>query len=650
MPTYKAPVADVMFLLNEVFHIDRYNNLPGFADATPDLVEAVLDEAAKFCEDVLTPLNRVGDREGCTRHADGSVTTPSGFKDAYNRLIAGGWNGASAPAEFGGQGLPRVLSQAVGEFLISANMAFAMYPGLTQGAVAALIAHGSAEQKALYLPKLISGQWTGTMNLTEPQCGTDLGLTRTRAVPQADGSYKITGTKIFISAGEHDLAENIVHLVLARIEGAPEGVKGISLFVVPKFLPSKDGGFGDRNGVSCGSIEEKMGIHANSTCVMNYDDATGWLVGEPHRGLNAMFVMMNEARLGVGQQGLAMSEVAYQNAAAYAKERLAGRALTGAKFKDKAADPIIVQPDVRRMLMTMRAFNEAARALVLWTALKSDVARHSEDAKVRQAADDHMGLMTPVIKGVLTDQGFANTVMAQQIFGGHGYIAEHGMEQFVRDARIAMIYEGANGIQALDLVGRKLPRDGGRALQAFLAEVSGFIKEHGDDAESGAIRETVGASDRRTATGDHVVHAECARQSRQCRRRLDRLHAPLRTGRARLHVVPDRAGGLRQRRDQQRRRRPDGGEAHHRTVFRRTFAARRYHPSGAHQGRRLKHDGVAGRGLLKRSGAPLQFRATWTIWSVRFHGRLAKRLQIAQRLQGASRSAALPIAGQGSHE
>ena len=362
-------------------------------------------------------------------------------------------------------------------------MAFAMYPGLTQGAAAALIVHGSPEQKALYLPKLISGEWTGTMNLTEPQCGTDLGLTRARAVPQADGSYKITGTKIFISAGEHDLAENIVHLVLARIEGAPEGVKGISLFVVPKFLPTKDGGVGARNGVSCGSIEEKMGIHGNSTCVMNYDDATGWLVSEPNRGLNAMFVMMNEARLGVGMQGLAMSEVAYQNAASYAKERLAGRALTGAKFKDKPADPIIVQPDVRRMLMTMRAFNEAARALVLWTAIRSDVAHRSGDAKERQAADDHMGLMTPVIKGVLTDQGFANTVMAQQVFGGHGYIAEHGMEQFVRDSRIAMIYEGANGIQALDLVGRKLPRDGGRALQAFFAEVSGYIKDHGADAE-----------------------------------------------------------------------------------------------------------------------------------------------------------------------
>jgi alkylation response protein AidB-like acyl-CoA dehydrogenase len=482
MPTYKAPVDDVMFLLSDVFHIDRYNNLPGFADATPDLVEAVLAEAAKFCEDVLTPLNRVGDKEGCRRHDDGSVTTPTGFKNAYRRLTEGGWIGASAPAEFGGQGLPMALTQSIGEFLASANVAFAMYPGLTQGAAAAIFAHGAVELKALYLPKLISGQWTGTMNLTEPQCGTDLGLVRTRAVPQTDGTYKITGTKIFISAGEHDLAENIVHLVLARIDGAPEGVKGISLFVVPKILPAADGGLGARNAVSCGSIEEKMGIHGNSTCVMNFDDATGWLVAQPHRGLQAMFTMMNEARLAVGVQGLALSEVAYQNAAAYAKERLAGRALTGAKFKDKPADPIIVHPDVRRMLMTMRAFNEAARALVLWTALKSDVAHRSGDAKERQAADDHMGLMTPVIKGVLTDQGFANTVLAQQVFGGHGYIAEYGMEQFVRDARIAMIYEGANGIQALDLVGRKLPKDSGRALQAFFSEVSAYIKEHGNDA------------------------------------------------------------------------------------------------------------------------------------------------------------------------
>ena len=598
MPTYKAPVDDVMFLLSDVFHIDRYNNLPGFADATPDLLEAVLEEAGKFCEDVLTPLNRVGDKEGCRRHDDGSVTTPTGFKEAYKRLVEGGWIGASSPSEFGGQGLPRVLSQAIGEFLVSANMAFAMYSGLTQGAAAALFVHGSPEQKALYLPKLVSGQWTGTMNLTEPQCGTDLGLTRSRAVPQPDGSYKITGTKIFISAGEHDLAENIIHLVLARIEGAPEGVKGISLFVVPKFLPTKDGAVGARNAVSCGSIEEKMGIHGNSTCVMNYDGATGWLVGEPNRGLNAMFVMMNEARLGVGMQGLALSEVAYQNAAAYAKDRLAGRALSGAKFKDKAADPIIVHPDVRRMLMTMRAFNEAARALVLWTALKSDVALRSGDAKERQAADDHMGLMTPVIKGVLTDQGFANTVIAQQVFGGHGYIAEHGMEQFVRDSRIAMIYEGANGIQALDLVGRKLPKDGGRALQAFFAEVTAYHQGARRRRGARALCQAARPGARRAATGDDVVHAERARQSRQCRRRLDRLPAPLRPGGARLYVVPDRRGGEVEPHGKQRRRRAHGGEACNRALLRRAHAAGLDDASRAHQGRRRQHHGVAGGGVL----------------------------------------------------
>jgi acyl-CoA dehydrogenase len=482
MPVYRAPVDEMTFLLSDVFHLDRYNNLPGFAEATPDVVEAVLVEAAKFSEEALAPLNRVGDKEGCRRNADGSVTTPSGFKDAYKKLAGGGWIGVAAPAEFGGQGLPIVLAQAVNEFFCSANMAFGMYAALTQGAAAALLRHGTAEQKKAYLPKLVAGQWAGTMNLTEPQCGTDLGLVRTRAVGQPDGSYKISGTKIFISAGEHDLAENIVHLVLARIEGAPEGTRGLSLFVVPKIVPTADGGLGVRNAVSCGSLEEKMGIHGNATCVMNYDGATGWLVAEPNRGLHAMFTMMNEARLGVGVQGLAMSEIAYQNAAAYAKERRAGRALTGAKFPQKPADPIIVHPDVRRMLMSMRAFNEAARALVSWTAIKSDIAHRSTDAKERQSAEDHLGLLTPVIKGVLTDQGFANTVLAQQIFGGHGYIAEHGIEQFVRDARITMLYEGANGIQAIDLVGRKLPKDGGRALQAFFAEISAYVKEHGDPA------------------------------------------------------------------------------------------------------------------------------------------------------------------------
>jgi len=481
MPVYKAPVDEVTFLLHDVFRLDRYNNLPGFAEATPDVVEAVLAEAAKFSEAILMPLNRVGDKEGCRRDADGSVTTPSGFKAAYKKLAEGGWIGVSAPAEFGGQGLPIVINQAVSEFFSSANMAFGMYAALSEGAAAAITVHGSPEQKNLYLPKLVSGQWTGTMNLTEPQCGTDLGLVRTRAAPQSDGSYNISGTKIFISAGEHDLAENIVHLVLARIDGAPAGTRGLSLFIVPKFLPAPNGGVGARNAVSCGSIEEKMGIHGNATCVMNYDGATGWLVAEPNRGLQAMFTMMNEARLGVGVQGLAMSEVAYQNAAVYAKERLAGRALTGAKFPDKAADPIIVHPDVRRMLMSMRAFNEAARALVVWTALKSDIAHRAADAREKAAAEDHLALLTPVIKGVLTDGGFANAVLAQQIYGGHGYVAEHGIEQFVRDARITMLYEGTNGVQALDLVGRKLPKDGGRALQAFFAELTAYAKERGAD-------------------------------------------------------------------------------------------------------------------------------------------------------------------------
>ncbi len=481
MPSYKAPIEDVNFLLNDVFQFDRYNNLAGFSDASADVREAILAEAAKFAEEVLQPLNRVGDLEGCVRQGDGRVTTPKGFKEAFRQFADGGWLGLSAPAEYGGQGLPVTLTQTVAEFQTSANMAFGMYPGLTQGAMAALLVHGSGEQKKTFVPKMVAGQWTGTMNLTEPQCGTDLGLLRTRAVKQADGSYKITGTKIFISAGEHDLAENIIHLVLARIEGAPAGIKGISLFVVPKLKINADGSPGAPNGVSCGSIEHKMGIHGNSTCVMNYDDATGWLVGAENKGMAAMFVMMNEARLGVGVQGLAMSEVAYQNAAAYARERLQGRALTGTQAPDKPADPIIVHPDIRRTLLSIRAFNEAARAMVIWTALKNDIAHRSGDDKERQAADDHLGLMTPVLKGVLTDTGFANTVLAQQVFGGHGYIAEHGMEQFVRDARIAMIYEGANGIQALDLVGRKLPRDGGRAAMAFFAEVNAFARDHGAD-------------------------------------------------------------------------------------------------------------------------------------------------------------------------
>jgi len=482
MPSYKAPVADTLFLLNDVFDYQRYNNLPGFADASPDIVEAVLGEAAKLAEEVLQPLNRVGDLEGCVRHDDGSVTTPKGFKEAFKSFAEGGWVAVSGDPIYGGQGLPHFLSTSVAEYASAANMAFAMYAGLTAGAIAALYVHGDDAQKQTYLPKMISGQWTGTMNLTEPHCGTDLGLIKAKAAPQGDGSYAITGQKIFISSGEHDLTENIIHLVLARIEGAPAGVKGISLFVVPKVLVNEDGSLGARNGVSCGSLEHKMGIHGNSTCVMNYDGAKGWLIGEANRGLNAMFVMMNEARLGVAVQGLAVSEVAYQNAAAYAKERLQGRSISGVKEPAKPADPILVHPDVRRMLLEVRAFNEAARAFVLWAALSSDEAHRSPDAAARQAADDRLGLLTPVLKGVLTDVGFANAVKAQQVFGGHGYIGEWGMEQFVRDARIAMIYEGANGIQALDLVGRKLPKDGGRAITTFFSEVAGFISANKDDA------------------------------------------------------------------------------------------------------------------------------------------------------------------------
>jgi alkylation response protein AidB-like acyl-CoA dehydrogenase len=481
MPIYKAPVSDTVFLLSDVFDYARYANAPGFSEAPIDVVEAVLTEGAKFVEEVIQPLNRTGDIEGCKRNDDGSVTTPKGFKQAYKRLVEGGWVGLAGDPSYGGQGLPMFVGALFGEYECSANIAFSMYPGLTRGAVAAIMAHANDNLKARYLPKLTVGEWTGTMNLTEPHCGTDLGLIKTKAVPQPDGSYAITGQKIFISAGEHDLADNIVHLVLARIEGAPPGTKGISLFLVPKFLPDADGKPGARNGAVCGSIEHKMGIHGNSTAVLNYDGAKGWLIGEEHRGLPAMFVMMNGARLAVAVQGLGLSEVAYQNAAAYAKERRQGRSLKGAAEPGKPADLLLVHPDVRRMLLEIRAFNEAARALLVWVALTEDEARLSPDPKARVAADDRLGLMTPVMKGVFSDYGFMNAVKAQQVLGGHGYIAEWGMEQFVRDARIAMIYEGANGVQALDLVARKLPKDGGRALLALFAEISQFLSACQDD-------------------------------------------------------------------------------------------------------------------------------------------------------------------------
>ncbi len=480
---YQPPVRDHVFLLEDVLKIDQYSDLPAFADASLDVVKAIIEEAGKFTGEVLAPLNSVGDKQGCTWHPDNTVTTPTGFKEAYKQLCEGGWTGLGSDPAYGGQGLPHVVNLSFSEMSSSANMAFSMYPGLAHGAYSAIHTGGSDEQKQTYLPKMVTGEWTGTMNLTEPHCGTDLGLLRTKAVPQADGSYRITGQKIWISAGEHDMADNIVHLVLARIEGAPAGVKGISLFIVPKFFPNADGSVGARNeGVKCAGLEEKMGIHGNATCVMAYDDAVGYLIGEENAGLKIMFVMMNEARIGVGLQGVAQAEAAYQAAAEFAKDRLQGRSLTGPKNAAGPADPIIVHPDVRRMLLDSKAMIEAGRAFLFWTALQGDLSHGHPDEAVRQKGADYMGLLTPVLKGYLTDKGFKVCVDSMQVFGGSGFTEHFPASQYLRDCRIALIYEGTNGVQALDLVGRKLAANGGRAVMSFFAEIDAYIEANAADA------------------------------------------------------------------------------------------------------------------------------------------------------------------------
>ncbi len=472
MPSYTAPIKDMQFVLHDVLGVSD-QDIPGYADLDRAFTGAVLEEAGKVASEVLVPLNAVGDTQGCILE-NGVVRTPEGFGAAFDQLKEGGWMALDAAEQYGGQGLPYLMHSAVNETFVSANMAFNMYQGLTHGAYSAILAHGTEAQKDRWLPKLANCEWTGTMNLTEPHCGTDLGLMRTRAVPQDDGSYAVTGQKIFISAGDHDMADNIVHLVLARIPGGPDGIKGVSLFIVPKVLVNEDGSLGARNGVTCGKIEEKMGIHGNATCVMNYDGATGWLLGEEHKGMRAMFTMMNEARLGVALQGYAQAESAYQNAVIYARERLQGRAATGAENPDGPADPLIVHPDIRRSLMDQKSFVEGARAFTYWGASLIDRAHRMDDA----AADGLISLLTPVLKGFLTDKGFDMAVAAQQVWGGHGYIEDAGMSQFARDARIAMIYEGANGVQALDLVGRKLALDGGRHVMAYFGMIKTFIKEN----------------------------------------------------------------------------------------------------------------------------------------------------------------------------
>ncbi len=493
MGQYNPPLRDMQFVLHEMLEVEKHlKKLPPHADIDAATIDTVLEEGGKFCAEVLFPLNQVGDREGCTRHADGSVTTPTGFKEAYAQFVEAGWPSLGGDPDYGGQGMPHVVSSAFMEMMNSANQAWTMYPGLSHGAYNALKAFGTPEQKKTYLPKLTSGEWTGTMCLTEAHCGTDLGLLKSKAEPNADGSYSISGTKIFISAGEHDLAKNIVHLVLARLPDAPGGTKGISLFIVPKFLPA-DGGVGARNGVMCGSIEHKMGIHGNATCVINLDGAKGWMVGAPNKGLNAMFVMMNSARLGVGMQSLGLAEVAYQNSLAYAKDRLQGRSLTGPKQADKPADAIIHHPDVRRMLLTQKANVEAARAFTYWAGLAIDREHKHPDEKVRKDNADLVALLTPVVKGFITDNGYECTTLAMQVLGGHGYIAEWGLEQYVRDARINMIYEGTNTIQALDLLGRKVLMDGGAKLMKFGKGISDLIASHAADPSMKEFTDPLGA-------------------------------------------------------------------------------------------------------------------------------------------------------------
>jgi alkylation response protein AidB-like acyl-CoA dehydrogenase len=486
MQVYKAPIRDMQFVVHELHDSASLTQMPGLEEVTPDLIDSILEEAGKFAERVLVPINASGDEVGCT-YENGVVRTPAGFKDAYDQFRAGGWTAVAAKPEYGGQGLPEMVNKQIEEMISAANTSFGLYPGLTHGAYQAILDHATDELKQRYLPKLVDGSWSGTMCLTEAHCGTDLGMLRTKAVPQPDGSYKVSGSKIFISAGEHDLTENIIHLVLARMPDAPPGVKGISLFLVPKFLPDDNGGPGARNGVVCTAIEHKMGIKASATCQLTFDDATGWLVGQPHKGMRAMFTMMNSERLTVGIQGLGAAEAAYQGAVFYAKDRIQGRSLSGPKAPNQPADPIIVHPDVRRMLMTIRAYTEGCRALGGWVARQLDDVAHTADPAARRAAEDFTALMTPLVKALFSDLGFEMASLGMQVYGGHGYIRDHGMEQYVRDARISMIYEGTNGVQAMDLVGRKMPANMGRSLRTFFHPVAAFIEEHREDPKLSAM-------------------------------------------------------------------------------------------------------------------------------------------------------------------